>query len=446
MKNKKVDQINTLNWIEDKETSILNLEQNISDKLFEDFERKPTWEKIIFLIDQIKKDADKIEDFWWKVKFIDEKIRKLAKLANWKLDFVIVLLQEQLNILEERFFEGHYEYLIDIVELYQELINFGIPKARLNFADFLVKLYHQYFIDRVSDKWIEESQLIYTVLPEIIGDFDNLEGFKKQLKKFVEKQFKIIESDSEVYFSLMLDLLVQKWLFYADLGENKFLAKENFKKAYDLVKRIGDTFIKEIWMLQILPTMIDLEDNNLKRYNLILDYFRLLPIQAFPLLKKELIETNDYHYVLYFILEGLFSTSTAESYFIEELNKFLKELKIKIPKKYLKTIKWNSQLIYDLYEKVLKKNKDIDSSYMVAILANYMGKVPTINLMLLAYLKVVLWTDYEKVLQVEWFKKILEKINKYEDLTHNDIILLKELIDVEIPGVVITSNGYEIKF
>jgi hypothetical protein len=40
----------------------------------------------------------------------------------------------------------------------------------------------------------------------------------------------------------------------------------------------------------------------------------------------------------------------------------------------------------------------------------------------------------------------LEKINKYEDLTDNDIILLKELIDVEIPEIVITSDGYEIKF
>jgi hypothetical protein len=131
-------------------------------------------------------------------------------LLNADISLIVILLQEQLNILEERFFEGHFEYLLNIVEIYQQLINFGVSKARLNFANFLVKLYHHYFIDKVSDKWIEEGQLIYTLLPKIIGDFDNLEGFKKQLKKFVEKQFKKIESDPEVYFSLMLDLLVQK--------------------------------------------------------------------------------------------------------------------------------------------------------------------------------------------------------------------------------------------
>jgi hypothetical protein len=91
-------------------------------------------------------------------------------------------------------------------------------------------------------------------------------------------------------------------------------------------------------MLQILPNMIDLENDDAKKYNLILDYFRLLPIQGFPLLKEQLVKTNNYHYVVYFILEGLFSTSTANSYFIEELSKFLKELKIRIPKKDLKTI------------------------------------------------------------------------------------------------------------
>jgi len=446
MKNKKVDQINDLNWVENKETSILNLQQDVLDKLFKDFERKPTWEKILFLIDQIKKDADKIKDFYWKAKFVGKKIEKIASLLNADISLIVILLQEQLNILEERFFEGHFEYLLNIVEIYQQLINFGVSKARLNFANFLVKLYHHYFIDKVSDKWIEEGQLIYTLLPKIIGDFDNLEGFKKQLKKFVEKQFKIIESDPEVYFSLMLDLLVQKWLFYADLWENKFLAKESFEKAYDLIKKLNDPFIQSVWMLQILPNMIDLENDDAKKYNLILDYFRLLPIQGFPLLKEQLVKTNNYHYVVYFILEGLFSTSTANSYFIEELSKFLKELKIRIPKKDLKTIIWNSQLIYDLYEKVLSKIKGLDSSYMLTILADYMEKVPTINLMLLAYLKVVLWGDYEKALQVEWFRKILEKINKYEDLTDNDIILLKELIDVEIPEIVITSDGYEIKF
>ncbi len=367
----------------------------------------------------------------------------LIKIANWDIDSLVIILEYKIWLYEKLIFEKwHITLLKDLLKLIDRSIKNDLTFIKFNLAQIYKKLYYFYknnILTLPLDKYSYYSATIFEILQEYTDeDFDNIEKLKdKSLIMLYTIEKEALRNNDQI---ILTDVWYEIWIRYYEFWKtelDKKTAIEYFNKVINNLNNVENEYEKNSYYLMILTKMIELEEDSYTRYKLKLDLFNISPTREhLTYLIEELEQSQYYHYIIRFMINIYFN---EDYFFIDDkemvkivLNRYLREFVGEEDNNLINKFKNDNINNYDianLYKYVFRKENWDDQQILIDIISDYWLNNNWINLMLIWFIKYSLGDeDYNRLLKISEFKKLINKIYINEAISARDVDLIKKYL------------------